>query len=71
MFGAYKDQTIKRKVMAVVNARIDTAQGEYDEESQRLDIALHEEIGRLHVKRENDGEALAERLVSKVLGNLA
>lgn len=64
----FSDNTIKKRVMAVVEARITKAQQEYDEECRILDDKVHQEIQQLHARREFDGQKLADGLVDEVLG---
>jgi len=54
-----KDNTIRKKVMTVINTRIDSAQKSYEEGCQDLDEKLLE-----------DKSALADRKVKEIIGNL-
>lgn len=64
----FTDNTIKKRVMEIVEARIANAQQEYDEECRVLDDKVHQEIQQLHARREFDGQKLADGLVDEVLG---
>ncbi len=63
-----KNQTIKKRVLAVIEARIQSAQKEYDEEVDALDEKLVRDLEALRMKRLSDVEAVATRLVDRVIG---
>lgn len=63
-----KNQTIKKRVLAVIEARIQSAQKEYDEEVDALDEKLLRDLEALRMKRLSDVEEVATRLVDKVIG---
>lgn len=63
-----KNQTIKKRVLSVIEARIASAQKEYDEEVDALDEKLVRDLEALRMKRLSDVEAVATRLVDKVIG---
>lgn len=62
------NQTIKKRVLAVIEARIQSAQKEYDEEVDALDEKLVRDLEALRMKRLSDVEAVATRLVYSVIG---
>ena len=62
------NQTIKKRVLAVIEARIQSAQKEYDEEVDTIDEKLVRDLEALRMKRLSDVEEVATRLVDKVIG---
>ena len=64
----FSNQTIKKRVLAVIEARISAAQKEYDEEVDALDEKLVRDLEALRQTRLSDVEAVATRLVDKVIG---
>ena len=64
----FSNQTIKKRVLAVIEARISAAQKEYDEEVDALDEMLVRDLVALIQTRLSDVEAVATRLVDKVIG---
>lgn len=63
-----RDNTIQKRVMAVVKARIANAQTEYDNGCVDLDEKFEEHV-RVHAaERDNGKNALADDLVEKIIG---
>ena len=69
IFGFTKDNTISRKVMEVVQARIVAAQARYDEGCEKIDEDAAAKIEEIQNKAVSDRDALAENLASSVLSS--
>lgn len=68
IFGPFtKDNTISKKVMDVVQARITAAQSKYDEGCEKIDTSAATAIEQVQTQAEKDRDVLAETLASSVL----
>lgn len=65
----FKD-SIKKRVMKVVSARIDAAQKAHDEEVKQLQAKAEAEQEAIKLKLQEDTELSAEKHVKSVIGNL-
>ncbi len=59
--------SIKSRVMATIQARIENAQLEFDTAANELDIALKDDILSLEIQCDKQKERLADNLVKSIL----
>jgi hypothetical protein len=72
MFNAFtkyvKDNTISKKVMEVVEKRVEAAQAKYDDGCIDIDQDANGRIAEIEIKRDKSKDELAEDLANEVLG---
>lgn len=62
------DNTIEKKVMAVVKSKITSAQKEYEDQCTRMEEQTQEAHKKLDEKLESDKEQVAKKLVDQICG---
>lgn len=63
-----KDNTISKKVMEVVEKRVQDAQTKFNEGCEDIDQDASGRIAEIEIKRDKDKDKLAEKLANQVLG---
>lgn len=66
----FKNNIIRKRVLAVVEAKINAAQEQHDSEIEKLEYELETELDRVHTNHQNAREEVVERLVSQIIGKL-
>lgn len=66
----FRDKTIRKGVMKIVDARIEKAQKAYDDHVKIADAAHEVEVNRLHKQKEDGKIVKAQQLVGEILGKI-
>lgn len=65
-----KDRTIRKRVLAVIEGRIQQAQSDFDNGCESLDDQYEEDVKLADNRRETGKTNLADKLVSGILGKV-
>lgn len=63
----FKDNTIRKRVLAVVNGLVEQAQTDFENGTRELEEKHEEAISALEVKLKTDKGALADKLVDGIV----
>ncbi len=66
----FKDNTIRKGVMKIIDAKIENAQKMHDDEVKVLDERLEKEIERLRTSNEVNKVNVADKHIQNILGKI-
>ena len=66
----FKNNTIKKRVMAVIETKIAEAQKRYDDEEVNLDREMEAEIKGVQIRVQAEKDAILEEAVNTILGKI-
>lgn len=66
----FTGNVIRKRVMEVVEQKIQDAQTQHDAEVDKLEAQLEDELDRLHEDHQARRSAVVDRLVGEILGKI-
>lgn len=66
----FKNNTIRKRVIAVIEDKINSAQKECDEEFRKIDENVVEKMKEITEKAISEREEVQERLINNILGKI-
>ena len=66
----FKNNIIRKRVLSIINEKIDEKQKEYNTECIEMDTCCEDEIRARHAKLNKDKDALLERTVQSIIGKV-